>query len=106
MQVRAIEFQENFRLVTLEAARQQSVLNREPAQAAIQAAGTVAEQRLQDLHRPLPADESEQTKPITSEEERSPGRQLDSGQHGGDQSEESADDRRMLPQGKSIDLFA
>lgn len=105
MQVRAIEFQENFRLVTLEAARQQSVINREGVESAMRAAGVAAEQRLQDLHRPIAAAEPSSGRRIEEGESRSTGRHWDS-EPGSDEDKEEAASERSLPQGKSIDLFA
>jgi hypothetical protein len=104
MQVRAIEFQENFRLVTLEAARQQSVINRGASEGSSQAAGPTADQRLMDLQRPVPSAESEPDR-IIGGEGRSTGRQQNTGRRAEEDQEEATDDRG-LPQGKSIDLFA
>ena len=105
MQVRAIEFQENFRLVTLEAARQQSVINREGMESALSAASVAAERRLQDLHRPIATSEPRSDRRIEEGESRSTGRHWDS-QPGTDEDKEAAASEQSLPQGKSIDLFA
>ena len=105
MQVRAIEFQENFRLVTLEAARQLSVINREGMEGALRAAGVAAEQRLQDLHRPIPTDEPQSGRRIEEGESRAAGRHRDS-EPRTEEDEEEAASEQSLPQGKSIDLFA
>ena len=106
MQIRAVEFQENFRLVTLEAARQQSVVNRSPAEATLQAAGTAADQRLQDLQRPGESSEPESGRMIHEGERRSStNRQQNSENRAEDDSDETTSDR-SLPQGKTIDLFA
>ncbi len=107
MQVRTIEFQENFRLVTLEATRQQSLLNRDPVIATQNAAGTLAAQRTQDLGRVLPREESDS--PQVVEEHQADGgnlrrqRQSDQGSKG---QPEDGSSKTGLPKGKRIDQLA
>ena len=69
MQVRAVEFQENFRLVTLEASRQQSIVNREAAEAGHSGSSTLAQQRALDMERAVPTTEPKQDRPISDQEE-------------------------------------
>ncbi|MDA0748387.1 MAG: hypothetical protein O2954_17860 [bacterium] len=59
MQVRAIEFQENFARVPVEGARQQSLLMREPELARQQVARVAANEQLLNLSRPTPMAETE-----------------------------------------------
>jgi len=106
MLVRSVEFQENFRLVTLEASRQQSVLNREATVASESASSALVEQRSLDQTRPIPSEESESSRVIDSEarqESRPQGQR--SGQND-DQPEQAESAERGLPTGNSIDLLA
>ena len=59
MQVRPVEFQENFRKVALEGARQQSVLQKEPEVAQQQAAQAAANEQALAGSRPNPTTETE-----------------------------------------------
>jgi|GEM_PF-1500864 hypothetical protein len=59
MQVRAIEFQENFARVPVEGARQQSLLQRGPELAQQQMSQTGASEQALNLSRPRPATETE-----------------------------------------------
>ena len=59
MQVRAIEFQENFARVPVEGARQQSLLQREPELAQQHMAQTGASEQALNLSRPRPTPETE-----------------------------------------------
>ena len=59
MQVRSIEFQENFRSVTVEASRQQNVVQREADAAQQQAATAGVEEQALNLSRPRPTTEPE-----------------------------------------------
>ena len=61
MQVRAVEFQENFRKVTVEGARQQSVLQREPEIAQQQSAQAASNEQVLNASRPNPTTETEGT---------------------------------------------
>ena len=109
MQVRSVEFQENFRLVTLEASRQQSVLNREGSEWVQNAAATLSDERALQLERANPTTESEPERPIDENagqrSERRSNRPLP--EEASDQeSEETAGSERGLPTGRSIDLLA
>ena len=55
MQVRSIEFQENFGRVTVEGARQQNLLQREPELGQHHAAQMAADEQVLKLNRPPPA---------------------------------------------------
>ena len=59
MQVRAIEFQENFRLVSIEGARQQSLLLRAPDLGQQQMVRMVADEQVLSLNRPNPSTQTE-----------------------------------------------
>ena len=59
MQVRSIEFQENFGRVTVEGARQQNLLQREPEVGQHQAARMAADEQVLNLNRPTPATPTE-----------------------------------------------
>ena len=59
MQVRAIEFQENFARVPVEGARQQSILQREPERAQQQLSQAGAAEQVLNLGRPRPTTETE-----------------------------------------------
>ncbi len=59
MQVRSIEFQENFRSVTVEASRQQNVVQREAEIAQHQASAAGLEEQVLNPSRPRPATETE-----------------------------------------------
>jgi len=59
MQVRAIEFQENFARVPVEGARQQSLMLREPEMAQQQAAQVGVDEQALNLSRPRPTPETE-----------------------------------------------
>lgn len=103
MQVRSIEFQENFRLVTLEAARQQSVLIRDGQESVLAAAGTLAEQRAQGLERPNPTTETEAGR-VVDEESRQPADRRNRERRTREEANPQNDgDRRG---GSSIDLIA
>lgn len=106
MQVRSVEFQENFRLVTLEASRQQSVLNREGDDITQQAASSVAEQRTVDLERPNPATESDAPRPVEEEGQQQAGSRREGGADNEANDEQQSADQRGLPQGRSIDILA
>ena len=106
MQVRTVEFQENFRLVTLEASRQLSVLNRDAIDIAQKAAETLAEQRLQDLGRLSPETESESTGVVKEGQGNGAGRRRNRSENEGEDPENGGSPERGLPQGKVIDLFA
>ena len=106
MQVRSVEFQENFRLVTLEASRQLSVLNRDAIDIAQKAAETLAEQRLQDLGRLNPEAESESTGVVREGQGKGTGRRRDRSENEAEDPENGGSPERGLPQGKVIDLFA
>ena len=54
MQVRPIEFQENFARVTVEGARQQNLLQRVPELAQHQMAQAAADAQALDMDRPMP----------------------------------------------------
>ena len=54
MQVRPIEFQENFARVTVEGARQQNLVQREPELAQHQMAQVAADAQALDMSRPMP----------------------------------------------------
>ena len=59
MQVRSIEFQENFGRVTVEGARQQNLLQREPEVGQHHAAQMAADEQVLNLNRPTPATPTE-----------------------------------------------
>ena len=59
MQVRTIEFQENFGRVPVEASRQQNLLQREPELAQAQMAQEATDEQALDLSRPVPTTETE-----------------------------------------------
>ena len=61
MQVRSIEFQENFARVPVEGARQQSLLQREPELAQQNAAQLSANDQVLNLTRPTPTTETKGT---------------------------------------------
>ena len=61
MQVRPIEFQENFARVPVEMARQQHVLQHEPELAQRQVARLAAQEHLLNLSRPVPTTPTEGT---------------------------------------------
>ena len=75
MQVRAVEFQENFRLVTLEASRQHNLLIRDGADSAQGAASSLAIQRAEDTSRPLPSDRMDPNRKIEEQNTRDQGAQ-------------------------------
>ena len=77
MQVRSIEFQENFGRVPVEASRQQHVLQREPELARAQVAREATEEQTLDLSRPVPTTETEGTI-VDPDQERFPERRLGS----------------------------
>lgn len=106
MQVRAIEFQENFRLVTLEAARQQSVINREGSVAAEHAATSQVEQRTADLGRPNPTGDAEASRVIDEGDRKHgrAGRRRDDREEAAE--EETDQDARGPSVGPSIDFLA
>ena len=109
MQVRSVEFQENFRLVTLEASRQQSVLNREGSEGIQNAAAALSDERALQLERPNPTPDSEPERLIDEKagqrSERRSNRPLL--EEASDQeSEETAGPERGLLTGQSIDLLA
>lgn len=106
MQVRSVEFQENFRLVTLEASRQQSVLNRDAVDIAQKAAETLAEQRLLDLGRPTPDTELESTRVVREGQGNGADRRRNRSENENEDQERGESPERGLPQGKVIDLFA
>ena len=106
MQVRSVEFQENFRLVTLEASRQQSVLNRGAADIAQNAARILAEQRLQELGRPNPETEAESTRMVDGGQGNGAERRRSRSENAGEDQENRGSLDRGLPRGKVIDLFA
>ena len=106
MQVRSVEFQENFRLVTLEASRQQSVLNREGDDAVQQAASSVAEQRTVELERPMPTAESDARRPVDEEGQHQAGTRGERHSDGEKSEDQQHGETRGLPQGRSIDLLA
>ena len=106
MLVRSVEFQENFRLVTLEASRQQSVLNRGAVEIAQNAARILAEQRLQELGRPNSYTEAESTRVVDGGQGNGAGRRRSRSENAGDDQGNSGSLDRGLPQGKVIDLLA
>ena len=61
MQVRPVEFQENFRKVTVEGARQQNVLQKGPEAAQQHAAQVAANEQVYTLSRPNRTTETEGT---------------------------------------------
>lgn len=61
MQVRTIEFQENFGRVPVEASRQQHLLQREPELARAKVAQEATDEQTLDLSRPVPTTETEGT---------------------------------------------
>jgi hypothetical protein len=73
MQVRAIEFQENFARVPVEGARQQSILQRAPQLAQQEMAHAGANEQVLNLGRPRPTSETENVI-VDPDEERSPKR--------------------------------
>ncbi len=77
MQVRPIEFQENFARVPVEGARQQSLLQREPELAQQHAAQLSANEQVLNLTRPRPTTETEGTI-VDPDGERFPGRRFGS----------------------------
>ena len=105
MQVRAIEFQENFRLVTLEASRLQSVLLRNGVETTLKAAGALSAERLHDLERPNPTDETEHSRPVRESERRSEERQQSAENRSSGGGEGPPNAERPTP-GSGIDLFA
>jgi len=105
MQVRAIEFQENFRLVTLEASRLQSVLQRDGVEVAQQAANALSAERLHNLERPKPTDETKHSRPVRESESRSEGRQQSAEKRSSGDGEDAPSGDRPT-QGSGIDLFA
>ena len=106
MLVRSIEFQENFRLVTLEAARQQSVLNRDAIDTAQNEARILAEQRLVDLARATPDTETGSSRVVDGGGGNTANRDRRRSENSGEEQENSASLNKGLPQGKTIDLFA
>ncbi len=75
MQVRPIEFQENFARVPVEGARQQSLLQREPELAQQHAAQASANEQVLNLTRPRPTTETEGTI-VDPDSQRFPGRRF------------------------------
>ncbi len=107
MQVRPIEFQENFARVTVEGARQQNLLQREPELAQHQMAQVAADAQALDMSRPVPTSPPE-GKIVDPDSRRFPERRPGSGR-GGRQPEETQpeEDPRTGPEGVSgtrIDL--
>ena len=92
MQVRTVEFQENFGRVSVETSRQQSLLLREPEMARQQVALMAANEQVLKLTRPMPATQPESTI-IDPNQEHTPERHPESGsrdRHSSGGSEEEA----------------
>ena len=106
MQVRAIEFQENFRLVTLEASRQQSVLNRGATVANEGASAALVSQRALNLDRPNPAEESEASRVVDEGVGRRPRSRERRPDRRGEQPAAPPTQDSAQPRGRSIDLLA
>jgi hypothetical protein len=105
MQVRAIEFQENFRLVTFEASRLQSVLQRDAVEVTQKAASALSAERLHNLERPNPTDQSEHSRHVSESESRSKERQQSTEKRSSEEGDDTPSEDRQ-PQGSGIDLFA
>ncbi|MDP6775669.1 MAG: hypothetical protein QGI83_02770 [Candidatus Latescibacteria bacterium] len=107
MQVRTIEFQENFGRVTVEGARQQNVLQREPELARLQMAQVAADEQVRVLRRPNATTETEGTI-VDPEARRPPGRRLVGPRPDRDSEEEETTRRRRRGEtaGTQIDVVA
>ena len=107
MQVRNIEFQENFRSVTVEASRQQNVLLREADVAQQQAATAGIDEQALNLSRARPASEAEGR---TVDPEAGRGREgSPRGQTGTSNEEQNSSDTQASPgrpRGSIVDLTA
>ena len=113
MQVRAIEFQENFRLVSIEGARQQSLLLRAPDLGQQQMVRMVADEQVLSLNRPNPSTQTEGNiiDPNTRRfPERRSGPERGSGAASGgprpDSEEEEGQDRPAGATGRRVDVVA
>ena len=107
MQVRSIEFQENFRSVTVEASRQQNVVQREAEAAQHQAAVAGAEEQALNLTRSRPTTETE-GRIVDSEAEGNTNEQGTTGRRQANTGDDSDDPepRSGLPRGSVVDLTA
>lgn len=107
MQVRPIEFQENFGRVTVEGARQQNVLQREPELARQQMAQIGSDEQVLVLRRPNATTETEGTI-VDPEARRPPGRRLVGLPQGRDPEEDETPPRRRRDDtaGTRIDVVA
>ena len=93
MQVRSIEFQENFARVPVEGARQQSLLQREPLIAQQQAGEVLADQHVLEMSRPRPTTETEGTV-VNPDSERAARRRARSDRRAGNTEEQPAEEER------------
>ena len=107
MQVRPIEFQENFGRVTVEGARQQNLLQREPALAQQHMAQIASDEQAQVLRRPNATTETEGTI-VDPDERRPPGRRPVGPPRNRDSAEEETArrSRRGNTAGTRIDVVA
>ena len=106
MQVRAVEFQESFRKVTLEGARQQNVVQRGPEVAQQQAAQAAANEQVLNASRPNPTTETEDTI-IDPDSRRPPESGSRRSQEGRSEDEDGElEDRDWERHGGRIDLTA
>lgn len=108
MQVRSIEFQENFRSVTVEASRQQNVVQREADAAQHRAAAAGVEDQALNLSRPRPATETEGriVDPDAGGESTDRGRSRRQGRPASDESNQESGNSPGLPKGSVVDITA
>ncbi len=108
MQVRPIEFQENFGRVTVEGARQQNVLQREPELARQHMAQVASDEQVLVLRRPNATTETEGTVVDPDERRPPPGRRLEVSLRDRDPEEEETTRhiRRSDTAGTRIDVVA
>lgn len=107
MQVRAIEFQENFRSVTIEASRQHNLLLREAEAGQQQASTAVSQEQALNLTRPRPTAETEDGRIVDADEERDRNRSANSRRRRQpEKAEDAAQTSLPQPRGTHVDLTA
>lgn len=107
MQVRAIEFQENFRSVTIEASRQHNLLLREAEAGQQQASTAVSQEQTLNLTRPRPTAGTEEGRIVDAEEERNRNRSSNSRRRRHlEEDEDAAQTFLPQPRGTHVDLTA